>query len=144
MTDTPKVAPRFRGRVGGRPLGAETQPRSPVTQHIIDTTVGFHEDYMGEDGAYAALPLNLRRAVDVLVLGGTGKAAAIAAGYTGADSVLFVRGHTIRRKPEVIAAVIEREAVAMEEAGLTLYRSWLRPVALPTSILKSCLTIKAI
>jgi len=107
----------------GRPPSDEI--RHPLTKHIIETTKPLSEEYLGEAGAYAALTPDLRRAVDILVLGGTGTAAARAAGHKGDPSTLAVRGHVLRRRPDIIAAVAEREAVAMEEAGLTLYRSWL-------------------
>src|SRR6201988_834239 len=113
-----------------RPPG-EPKPRHPVTQEILDNRKPLSDEYLGEAGAYAALSHELRRAVDILVLGGTGVAAAKAAGHIGNESTLAVRGHILRRRPDIIAAVAEREEVAMEEAGLTLYRSWLetRPIA---------------
>ena len=108
----------------GRPA-FDDKPKHPLTRHIIETTKPLSTEYLGEAGAYAALSPDLRRAVDVLVVGGTGAAAARAAGHKGNSDALAVRGHVIRRRPDVIAAVAEREAVAMEEAGLTAYRSWL-------------------
>lgn len=120
-----KTAPLSRAQGHKRGPKPDAPPRHPVTDEPIDTSPALHDEFMGEEGAYAALPLNLRRAVDTLVLGGTGMQAATAAGYNGNDNTLAVRGHMIRRRPDVIAAVIEREAVAMEEAGLTLYRTWL-------------------
>lgn len=99
--------------------------RHPVTQEIIEP-VKLHADFLGDTGAYASLPTNLRRAVDVLVMGGTGAAAARAAGYGDCKpSTLGVHGHLIRKKPQVQAAIKEREAFAMEEAGLTPIRSWM-------------------
>jgi hypothetical protein len=117
MEDEPKVKRRSRPKRGSR---------HPVTQKILDSTVGLiHDEYLGDKGAYASLSHALRRAVDVLVMGGTGVAAAKAAGHEGTDASLWVKAHGIRRRPDVIAAIAEREALAMEEAGLTLYRSFL-------------------
>jgi hypothetical protein len=73
------------------------------------------------------LPVRFQRAVDVLVAGGTQTQAAIAAGSNPNSSLnaLRVRGWTIAHKPKVRDAIAEREKAAMEEAGLTLTRSWL-------------------
>ncbi len=99
--------------------------RHPITQEEIEP-VTLHTDFMGDQGAYAGLPIHLRRAVDVLVMGGTGVQAARAAGYgqNCTYSTLAVHGHLIRKRADVIAAVAEREAFAMEEAGLTPIKSW--------------------
>lgn len=116
--------PKSHPKKVGRPLDSTQSIRHPITKEVIEP-VTLHKDFMGDQGAYAALTVQLRRAVDVLVMGGTGIDAARAAGYGECSySALGVHGHVIRRKPEVIAAIKEREAFAMEEAGLTPIRSW--------------------
>lgn len=118
MTETIKKQRRKPGPVIDAP------PKHPVTQHILENTT-FHDEFLGDAGAYASLTPALRRAVDVFVMGGSQLQAARAAGYGNTLGSQRSAGHAIARKPEVIAAIAEREAMAQEEAGLSLTRSWI-------------------
>lgn len=100
-------------------------PVHPITKKIIERTKA-KKRRSAATSAYLKLPPNLRRAVDVLVTGGTQAAAALASGYPAKSSAttLKVKGWTIAHRPDVQAALAEREQEARNEAGLTLTRSW--------------------
>lgn len=72
--------------------------------------------------AYEKLPARMRRFVDLIVAGRTGVDAAREIGIGGKDPRF--RACKLRARPDVKAAIAEREAEAMAEAGISRTRTW--------------------
>lgn len=76
-----------------------------------------------EKSAYEKLHPRFRRFVDHIVDGKTGADVARLLGFGGKEPRIWAS--RIKARPDVKAAIAERESEAMQEAGISLTRSWI-------------------
>lgn len=76
-----------------------------------------------EKSAYEKLKPRFRRFVDDIVMGETGVQAAKNLGFGGEGPRFYAS--KLRKRPDIRAAIEERETEAMETAGITRTRTWI-------------------